>query len=142
MSIPVAAAPRPTGVLVASTLCWIWGILGAIGAIGLFVAASSVPGLAPLGTIAAAVLAVLAVAYMVAGSLIRKGLAVGAWIGVITSGIVAVLQLLGLASGSRLQLSAIMGCVLNLSIFVLIILNWRYFRPASADAPLAPPQTF
>jgi hypothetical protein len=141
MTVPAAPsrAPfdRPAGVLVASTLCWIVGILCALGAIGLFAAAGAVPALAQFGTVAAILVTVFAVAYITAGVLVRQGSTVGAWIGLIISGVTGILQLFGLvaalAGGGRPQITAILGPVINAAIFVLLLVNWRYFRTASAD---------
>jgi len=113
----------PIGLLVASTLSWVWGMLCAFAGLAFLLPVLRLKfGLAAI--IFAFVFFVLAVLYSVAGYMIRRGRLIGGWIGVVTAGILSVLQFIG---GSN-TLGPLAGFALNLSIVLLLVLNWHHLH--------------
>src|SRR5215813_1597000 len=133
MSTPVpesgVSARVPTGLLVASTLCWVWGIIGGLAGLGLLI-----PGLASAlgraGILLPFVFFLIAIVYGLAGYLIRKARVFGGWVGIIMAGLVGALELLGLTTGGRPSVSALTGLLLNILIVALLSLNWRHLYPS------------
>ena len=70
----------------------------------------------------------LAIAYCLAGYLVRKTRLIGGWIAVVTAGLLTLLQLVGGATRA-----AAVGLVVNIAIVVLVVLNWRYLRASSGQ---------
>jgi len=123
---PLTATRPPTGILVASTLCWIWGILCTLSAVALGIPAVAEPTLRA-GIVVAIVLLLCGVVYCFAGFLIRRRSVVGGWIAIISAGLLSTLELLGLASGTR-NLGAAAGLGINIAIVTVLLLNWRSLR--------------
>ena len=128
---PIHSARAPTGLLAASTLCWIWGIVCGIAAIGFGIAGLGVVGSAAV--VIGILFVLLAVVYCVAGYSIRKRRLVGGWIGLISAVLLSSLQLLAVATGNHLTLSGAVGLAINLSIVLLLVLNWRYLQSSGAQ---------
>lgn len=121
----------PTGLLVASTLCWIWGIVCGFSGFALFLPVAKM-SLGSGAIIVALVFAVVAVDYCVAGYLIRKGRLAGGWIGLISAGIVAALQLFGIVGQRSISMGASVGLAINVAIVLLVGLNWRHLSTSRA----------
>jgi uncharacterized membrane protein (DUF2068 family) len=134
MSTPVqppTPTRPPTGVLVASTLCWIWGILCTLTAVALGIPAIAEPTLR-MGLIVAAVFLICGVIYCVAGFLIRRRNPVGGWIAIISAGVLSALELLALATTGPRNLGALATFGINITIVLVLIFNWRSLR---VDSP-------
>src|SRR3989442_5690468 len=116
---PAASAQRPQGLLIASTLCWIWGILAGLMGVALLVPAAARPKLGSGLAIFALASLVLGVVFCIAGYLVRKARLIGGWIGVVTAGLLSVLQLL---SGPR---AGSLALAVNPSLIALFVLDWR-----------------
>ena len=126
ISEPPLSVRVPLGLLVASTLSWIWGILcGVTGLAFLFPILRLKLGLTAI--VFALVFLALATLYCVAGYLIRKGQMTGGWIGAITAGILGALQFI---AGSN-SLAPLAGFTLNLAIVLLLVLNWHHLHALS-----------
>src|SRR6058998_2918209 len=123
---PPATTESPsTGLLVASILCWICGIICMGNPLDVALDALGVPGLQgdkPATIIGYAIgYASLAVSYFVAGSLIRKGRITGGWIGVGTAAVVAGIQVFGLTTDTENAPATTALLALNVAILVLLV---------------------
>src|SRR3989442_9508198 len=132
---PAASAQRPQGLLIASTLCWIWGILAGLMGVALLVPAAARPKLGSGLAIFALASLVLGVVFCIAGYLVRKARLIGGWIAVVTAGLLSVLQLLtGARAGS-------VALAVNLPIIAPVGWHWppprRSSRPGCASPALA-----
>ena len=123
---PLTPTRPPTGILVASTLCWIWGIICTLSALALGIPAAAEPTLR-VGMIVAIIFLLCGIVYCLAGFLIRRRSVVGGWIAIISAGLLSALELLGLASGTR-NLGAAAGLGINIAIVAVLLLNWRSLR--------------
>ncbi len=112
-----------TGLRVASTLCWIWGLLILGGGLALLIPALVVPGLRGAIIVAALLLACSA-GYCVAGYYLRKARRAGAGLAICVAVLVSLLQI-----GAHTRAASV-GLVVNIVIVVLIIMNWRHLQPA------------
>ena len=118
----------PLGLLIASTLSWVWGVLCGFTALAFLLPMLRLM-LGPTAIVFAFVFLSLAALYCFAGYLIRKGRLTGGWIGVITAGILAALQFIG----GRNRLAPLAGFALNLTIVLLLVLNWRHLHASSSQ---------
>jgi hypothetical protein len=100
----------------------------AISGVDLFISAVAVRGIGSRPAVGALGFCLLAVAYCVAGYLVRKMRLVGGWIAVATAGLLSALQLVD--GGTR---AGGVNLVVNLAIVVLVVVNWRYLRPSSGQ---------
>ena len=125
---PSSPPPRPQGLLIASTLCWLWGVLMAFSGVALLIPAIAMRGIGSGPALFALGFCILAIAYCVAGYLVRQLRLIGGWIAVITAGLLSVLQLVGGATRA-----VGVGLVVNLAIVALVVINWRYLRPFSGQ---------
>lgn len=83
-SKPVSAEPprrAPGAVLVASTLCYVWGALLVLSAISQVIALASMYGLLSGQLLHSAAIFLVALAYLVAGRTIRRRRPLGFWLG-------------------------------------------------------------
>src|SRR5262245_46484498 len=132
MSAPVQSplpTRPPTGVLVASTLCWIWGVICSLSALALGMPSIADPKLrVGLVIVTAIVFLVCGVLYCVAGFLIRRRNPVGGWIAIISAGFLATLELTALATSGPRNLGAVAGFAINLAIVLVLIFNWPLLR--------------
>ena len=118
--------PRPQGLLVASTLCWLWGILMGLSGIAFLIPALGMQVLGGAAIVFGLGFCVLGGAYCVAGYLVRQMRLIGGWIAVVIAGLLSLLQLVGGATRA-----AGVGLIMNLAIVVLVVMNWRHLRPSS-----------
>lgn len=138
LEVPSSSSPRPLALLVASTLCWLCASLLSLAGIALLAVGlreasqADIPGYALFGVLLTvfAVL-VLAVAYGVAGYLVRKGRRLGGWIAVLIAG------LLSAWSITTLNLLIVIP---NLPIVALLVLNWRHLRTGREVGAVARPR--
>lgn len=147
MSVPlreesVTTPRRSTGLLVASRLCWIWGVICVTDPLGESLAELGAP--TPEASFAIAMgyaigYALLAAIYCLAGSLIRRGRTAGGWIGVGIASIVAGVQLLGFRGDTDLTVVGTASLALNVGILLLLVFNWRHLRPAPSHGDVQPP---
>lgn len=147
MSVPVreesvTTPRRSTGLLVASRLCWIWGVICVTDPLGESLAELGAP--TPEGSFVIAMgyaigYALLAAMYCLAGSLIRRGRTAGGWIGVGIASIVAGVQLLGFRGDTEMTVVGTVRLALNLGILLLLVFNWRHLSRASSRAAVQPP---
>ena len=100
----------------------------AFSGVALLIPAIAMRGIGSRPALFALGLCTLAIAYCVAGYLVRKLRLIGGWIAVITGGLLSVLQLVGGAARA-----AGVGLVVNLAIVALVVMNWRYLRPSSGQ---------
>jgi hypothetical protein len=128
---PAASEPTPIGILVASALCWIWGLLSGLIGIVLLVPALRLHALGIRAIILTLRLFLAAVVYCATGYLVRKGHRAGGWFGVICASLVSASLLLGISRGSP-SLRALPGLAINLAILVLLAANWRRLRAMGA----------
>jgi hypothetical protein len=109
--------------LIASTLCWLWGILMALSSVAVLIPAVAVHGLGSGPFLFAALTLLLAAAYIYGGYAIRKQRLAGGWAGAGAAAVMAALQLrTGIATAAGV------GLVVNLAILALIVANWRHLR--------------
>jgi hypothetical protein len=125
---PSTPPRRPQGLLIASTLCWLWGILMALSGVALIIPAVAVRGMASGPAFLALGFLVLAVAYCVAGYHVRKARLIGGWIAVVAAGLMSALQL-----GFGAMRTAAVGLVVNVAIVALVVWNWRHLRASSGQ---------
>jgi hypothetical protein len=147
MSVPlreesVTTPRRSTGLLVASRLCWIWGVICVTDPLGESLAELGAP--TPEASFAIAMgyaigYALLAATYCLAGSLIRRGRTAGGWIGVGIASIVAGVQLLGFRGDTEMTVVATASLALNLGILLLLVFNWRHLWRAPSRGAVQPP---
>jgi hypothetical protein len=115
---------RPPIVLrVTAILCWFCG--GGIGLSGLvlFVATLAIGSFSLGATMLALALVATGIGYCVAGYLIRKKRMAGMWIGLACATLVSIVEMRGRTTATGIVLAV------NLVILVLLIVNWRRFRP-------------
>ena len=109
------ATPVPTGVRVASTLCWLVGILSILMAIAVGIPAAG-------DTVAPMVLSVAAgAAVCAAGYLVRQRRKVGALLVVVAWALPAVVSLIG-GDGAK------PGNVLLFAAMIALFFNWKHLR--------------
>ncbi len=138
-SAPVAMAmpPRTSVPLrVASTLCWIWGLLL------LFLAVAVATAFAVLtmyvAVFVALIFLILAAFYITAGVAIRRRKKWGGIVGIAVAAVYAALAGLGMVAGlaspaaaesgnsaTQTLLTGLLGLGLNSAIIVLVIVRWR-----------------
>jgi hypothetical protein len=131
---PLPGPRTPIGLLVASTLCWIWGVLCGLGGLALLIPALKIPGLGVGAVFFALAFVVVGAVYCVAGYLIRRARLPGAWLALACAGIVSALELRGIAEIRSITLGAIAGLVVNVAIVLLVALHWRHFHAAPTEA--------
>ncbi len=141
---PAMTVSRSTGLLVASILCWICGIVCMGNPLDESLSALGVPGLEgnkPATVIGYAIgYASLAGIYSVAGFLLRKRRITGGRIGVSTAGVVAGIPLFGLTGDTENAPVTTALLVLNLAILLLLVFNWRQFDRSPPPAGAQPPR--
>jgi hypothetical protein len=131
---PTTASRTSVPLLVASTLCWIWGILLFFAALATGIAFLAI-GLY-MALLVPVILLILVAFYVTAGIGIRRRKKWGAIVGVVIAALYVALAMLGLATtaaapqaaqgGSLQQLvSGVLGLVVNASIIILLIVRWR-----------------
>lgn len=118
----------PTGLRVASTLCWVCGLLVLGGGLALLIPALAVPGLRAVIIVAALFLA-CAAGNCVAGYYLRKARRAGGGLAICVAVLVSLLQV-----GAHTR-AASLGLVVNLAIIVLVIINWQHLQPAGTPYP-------
>ena len=115
--------PPSTGLLIASTLCWLWGVLVGVSGVGLLNSWYEVRkmgnGLLPFAVASC----VLAVAYCVAGYMLRRARLAGGWIAIVAASLLSMLQLFTTGTGA-----VSIGLLVNVAIITLVVINWRYLR--------------
>lgn len=130
MSDPIAGGspptprPRPQGLSIASTLCWLWGVVLLVVGLYQIVRATAGPRSWTGPSLYAGVLLLLGGMYVYGGYALRKQRQAGGWV----SGAAAVLM-----STLPLHEPAMQspwGIVMNLAILGLILANWRHLRRA------------
>ena len=119
-----APARRPKGLIAASILCWLGGIL--IGVLAVWFVISETQRANPMAMLALVWLP-LAAPYCLAGYFLGKARRTGGWIAVLTAGLVSTAQLLA-SRGAAILSPALLG---NLAIIVLVVLSWRHLRPST-----------
>jgi len=90
-SAATAPAPRPKGLLIASILCWLYGIILGVFSIGFVI--SEIPRDNPMA-ILGLVWLFPAIPYCLAGYWLRKGRRLGGWIAVLTAALLSAILLL------------------------------------------------
>jgi len=136
---PVAMAmpPRTSVPLrVASTLCWIWGILLFLGALAVTVAVAVI-GMS-VAVLVGAILLILSGFYITAGVAIRRRKRWGGIVGIAVAAVYAALAGLGMVASlaspaaaengttaTQTLLTGLLGLGLNSAIIVLVIVRWR-----------------
>jgi hypothetical protein len=139
MSTPPAEPPPsprlPTGLLVASTLCWTWGILCGFSGVTLlvYVPALTISEFSTVFVITGLTFVPLGIVYCVSGYLIRKGRLAGGWMGLIPAGIVSTLTLFAIIVTRSINLSTAASLALNRGIVLSLLRNWRFLRTSSAQ---------
>jgi len=134
---PVTAPRTPTALVVASTLCWIWGVLCGLGGLALLIPALKIPGLGVGAVVFAAAFVVVGGVYCAAGYYLRKARLAGAWLALASAGIVSALELRGIAEIRSITPGAIAGLVVNIAIVLLVALNWRRFHAGAGKGEAA-----
>src|SRR5438874_11433972 len=107
-----------TGLRVASTLCWIWGLLILGGGLALLIPALVVPGLL-CSIIVAALLLACAAGYCVAGYYLRKARRAGAGLASCVAVLVSLLQI-----GAHTRAASV-GLVGDVVMVWPLIMDWR-----------------
>ncbi len=136
---PVATSlpPRTSVPLrVASTLCWIWGVLLFLVAVA--VAAAFAAFTMYVALFVALVFLILSAFYITAGVAIRRRKKWGAIVGIAVAAVYAALAGLGMVAGlaspaaaengntpMQTLLTGLLGLGLNSAIIVLVIVRWR-----------------
>lgn len=118
-----APAPRPQGLLIASTLCWVWGILIGFSGVALVIPAVAGRDMGAGPVFLAVMFLPVAAAYCAAGYLVRKARLVGGWIAACTAGLMSALLFLGGIRGTQS-----VGLAINLVIIVLVVSNRKHLR--------------
>ena len=118
---PISSAPqrRPRGLLIASALCWLDGLLmafsGALGSLEDFGSTAALFDLAGC---------VLALALCVAGYMLRHARRTGGWIAVLGAGLFSVVWL-DYLRGGRLQDAPVPLAALALNIAIVALVGWN-----------------
>jgi FtsH-binding integral membrane protein len=120
----------PRALLVASRLCWLWGIFRALTAVVLLLA-GAIPTLGSHPAFWLSFSFVSGVAYCLAGYLLSKARLLGGWIAVILAGVFVTREIRGLLAGSP---GAFLTTVLNGVIVLSVVLNWRHLQGAGSQA--------
>ena len=115
--------PPSTGLLIASTLCWLWGVIVGFSGVALLIPAMAVRGMGGGPLMFGVAVCVLAVAYCVAGYMLRRARLVGGWIAIVAASLLSMLQLL--TTGAR---ALSIGLLVNVALITLVVINWRYLR--------------
>ena len=118
---------RPQALLIASTLCWVWGILIVLIGISVLIPAIAMRGLSSRSAIFALGLCLFGLGYCSAGYLVRKMRLIGGWIALVAAVLFCPAQFVG---GTA---QAVVGLVVNLAIVVLVMANWRRLRPSQSE---------
>ena len=141
---PVTTPSRSTGLLVASILCSICGIVCIGNPLNVALDALGLPGPQtdkPATIIGYAIgYASLAVTYFVAGSLLRKQRIAGGWIGITSAGVVAAVQVLGLRTATENTPATTVLLALNFGILVLLVFYRRQLGRVQPSAGEQPPR--
>ena len=139
---PVTTTSRSTGLLVASILCSVCGIICIGNPLNDALDALGVPGPQtdkPATIIGYAIgYASLAVTYFIAGSLLRKKRIAGGWIGITSAAVVAAVQVLGLRTATENTPATTVLLAMNLGILVLLVFYRRQlgrFQPPAGEQP-------
>jgi len=136
---PVATGMPPrtsVPLLVASTLCWIWGVLLLLVTLAVVAAFSAFP--MNVMVVVALVFLILAAFYITAGVAIRRRKKWGGIVGIAVAAVYASLAGLGMVVGlaspaaaengtttTQTLLTGLLGLGLNSAIIVLVIVRWR-----------------
>jgi len=130
---PTPVPRRPQGVSIASTLCWLVGILVALTSVLSLIPAIVTHGVGVRLYLVPVVSFVLAALYLYSGYALRKQQVSGGWTAVMAVALMAAL-LLRQPSGAG---ASALGLVVNLAILALVVASWRRLHRRSGSAVAA-----
>jgi len=119
------ATRTPQGVLVASTLCWLWGVVVLLSSVALLIPAVAMHGVGSVEVLFPAAMFLVSCAYLFAGYALRRQRRAGGW-----SGGSAAVLMVGLLVRSGLPGVTIIAFLVNVAIVALVLLNWRHLGRA------------
>ena len=125
MTTPIEPTTRrlPSGLLVASTLAWLWGILFALSTLAVAIPAIALHGLFSRSSLFVLVIAAVAAALCYAGYGLRRARRSAGVVAIVVGAFLILLPLTYRAPITRI------GIIVNILIVGLTVANWRHLSP-------------